>query len=314
MDHLEESEGRKNYSNEALARLEYITSDDYLTKMNAKIDAIEEQLSDPAITYQDCSNLIRRLNEEWMYMGYRVAVWGTMYLPSTEHPSSISSINYGSQIVAGEQWTSNGYTLLTFATSFDNEAILQRKIAYLFTDGEARGAMMRNAFSGDFPDSSPDMARRRLEYHFPDEAARIAEIASAGDEQPSATPILNFKGYSVKVRSSIPDHVDYINDLQTYLYQQMRFDRHLPYVIACELDEFDDGHDSSLVQIVASPQRIRLHYYGLEESGEHAYLPWIDLSVYDIDSSKPNTTLTVPLHGLYCFDSVRKVSGGDYSG
>jgi hypothetical protein len=307
MDHLDESEDYRQRSAEVLSRLDYITSDDYFTRMNEKADAIELRLNSNEVTAQEKNRLVRELDAEWIYQDKKIASWGTLLTPTGQYASGV--VDYVSERLEGEPLISNGYHVFPFATSYDDEVIIQYKIVYGFKTNNGLAGILRERFDGEFPDSTPDMARRRLEYHYPDEAMQVAELAKECDEQIS--PVMNFKNYAIDLFTYAKDHNEHINDMQTYLYESMRFDQQLPYHIVCELDEYDDGSDPSINHLIARPERIRLLPVGEDAYGiARRHEPYLDLSVYAADSRKPNENFTIPLSGLLRFDSIRHAVDG----
>lgn len=305
MPHIEESESGDIPQLDALDHLERATSDEYLKSMNARANEIENRINLTSSNQQERSQYIKELDEAWIYMNRPVEVWGRVY-ESTEVIAP-GVLEYQSRIVAGETLTSKGYIIQPFAAILDDEAIVQYKVSYSFSRDGTHLAMQRDNFAGKFPDSTPEMAKRRLEYHYPDEFDRIMELAVVEDE--STSPIMNFMNYQVDFYTHSIDHENYFNDMQTYLFEVMNFDRQLPYVVKCELDEFDDGSDPSIIQIVASPERIILLPIDDNDlASPRRYVPWIELCVHDADQRRPDTELTVPLSGLLRFDSIRQIS------
>jgi hypothetical protein len=305
MPHIEESESGDIPQLDALDHLDRATSDEYLKSMNARANEIESRINLASSNQQERIQYIKELDEAWIYMNRPVEVWGRVYESTVVIAPGI--LEYQSKIVAGEALTSVGYIVQPFAAILDDEAIVQYKVSYAFIRDGVQLAMMRDNFAAKFPDSTPEMAKRRIEYHYPDEFDRITELVGVEDE--SISPIMNFTDYQVDFYTHSIDHENYFNDMQTYLFEVMHFDKQLPYVVTCELDEFDDGSDPSVVQIVASPERIvLLPVDGDDSASPRRYAPWIKLSVHDADYRKPNTELTVPLAGLYQFDSVRHIA------
>jgi hypothetical protein len=309
MSNIEKSEDQKDNSLDLFERLERVTGDDYFKEVNARADVIESFLNCGPSTAEERKAFVKELDESWIYMQQEVSAWGRIYAPAKMVSPEV--YEYKSAIVNGGLLTSAGFMIIPFAAVFDDESIVQYKVAYRFDVDNIPVAMLRDGFVGKFPDSTPEMARHRLEYHYPVETARVVELASDSANLPSATPIMNFTDYEVDFLTYSIDHDNYITDMQTYLFELMNFDRQLPYVVKCELDEFDDGTDPSIIQVVASPVRMRLIPTEDDRAGSpRRHAPWIDLIVHDANRHNPDTKLTVPLRGLKRFESVRHAADG----
>lgn len=309
MAETDKSEGYKDFPYDPIEQLERITTDEYLVGMNARADQVEEYLNTHNVGQQERSRLIEQLDRAWIHMNQKVAAWGTVYTPHDMVAPDV--ITYETENIKGVTMMSTGFMPLPFAAVLDDETIINYKIAYSFQGKDGHVGMLRDGFGGKFPDSGPAMAMRRFDYHYPDQATLIRQLADNIEQTPSATPVLNFANYEIVVDPWTTDGKEYIRDVQTYLYQVMNFDDKLPYFIKCELDESDDEQDSSVVEIIASPMQIRFISSNEEYiSGSHRHIPCLDLKVHDVDRRKADTKLSVPIRSLIRFDSIRNAANG----
>lgn len=306
MAEMNKSEHNDEYQFDPLHLLETMSKDDYLDKMNAKADDAEEYMNTHELNPRQRSMVIENLNKEWIHMNQPVEAWGMIYAAPVQ--TAAGGIDYATENAQGDTLTSVGFKLLPFVADLDGEHLVNYKVAYSFVSDNKYVGILRNGFAGKFPDSGPAMAIRRFEYHYPAEAATINEIAEMTDSRPSATPILNFARYDVQADTHTLDGQSYVNDLQVYLTAKMNFDKKLPYIVKCELDESDEEFDASIVQLVASPMRISLVSAKASYAvGSLRHIPCVDLMVHDTDCNKPDLFLQVPIRSLIRFDSVRHV-------
>ncbi|MDB5187468.1 MAG: hypothetical protein JWM07_940 [Candidatus Saccharibacteria bacterium] len=304
MAEIDKSKGKNDHPFDPIEHLEMVSKDDYLVEMNTKADSAEQYMNTHELNPRQRSMVIDELNNGWIHMNKSVEAWGMVYAAPETTPSG--TIDYATESAQGSILTSSGFKLLPFVADFDGETLVHYKVAYSFVAENMYVGILRDGFAGKFPDSGPAMAIRRFNYYYPNEAATINELAEVTDSRPAATPILNFARYDVQADMHTPEGKEYISDLQTYLTEKMNFDKKLPYIVKCELDESDEEFDLSIVQIIASPIQISLEAIKEQYAvGSLRHIPCVDLMVHDTDSSKPDLFLQVPLSSLIRFDSVR---------
>jgi hypothetical protein len=289
-------------TSDPLKRLEAFTNDWYFEEVRKQADQVEEFINSTDSSLELRAQAVGELDKKWRYMQHPVEAWGRLYSWKSRLAANIPE--YETRIIEGETLISNGFTIVPFAAVLEDEVIVQYKVAYSFTQNDQHVAMLRDGFAGKFPDSSPDMARRRIEYHHMDEVVRVREKLQRANKD-SVSSVMAFNDYEIEIDELSTNAKDYVSDMELYLLSALKLDKEVPYIVECELDEFDDGSEPSIVNVIARAEKINLLPKSGIVSNPQPYVPWITLTVFDANPKNPNTQLVAPVYGLRRFDSVR---------
>ena len=208
--------------------------DENRAAFNLLIGEIAEQIEDPYITaihervryYEQsvvgtCANdhmvswqtIIADLDAHWQYHGLSIEISGDAWvqLPDAEFEKRHLTL---------ETVTSKGFKLISYAT--DASMTHDPKIAYIFElidpayDKPLIGTMTLGDLQQiELPVPSPEKRERRFEYHFPEQATWIDELAFTSSRQDKI--IQSFAEFYIDVNLDDPYEIEHIQDATVYM-------------------------------------------------------------------------------------------------
>lgn len=311
MDFNKNSESLKDrtFIYDAMERFDDLVRDDevdgYIDEIFARIKAAEYVMNGDESTLQERSAYRQELDDQWNYMHKTVTVSGWAYFKKGNITPDIPE--YEKFFIENDQEVeSTGFTILPMPVVLGDEVMPSYKIGLSFTKKGKDFTMFRNECAIKLPVNPVAMAEKRLLYYHNDEVMNVVGRLNEYDSTHGDTSILALKDYSVEFFMHWQHTEEYKKDLELYLFDVLKFDEKLPYLIGYNAGD----QQSDCTFVVADPTYVSLEPHDESDaSSPRRHVPYLYASAYSADPRQPNTPLTIPFSALGQFSSIRNLAG-----